>query len=353
MARALELARAAPFTSPNPRVGAVVVAAGEVAGEGNHHGPGTPHAEALAIERAGDRARGATLYVGLEPCLHQGRTPPCAPAIVDSGVARVVTAIQDPDPRVAGKGLDFLAEHDIDVVTGVLEEEAREVNRAYLHQRATGRPLISLKLALSLDGRLAAADGTARWISSGQARDLVHRRRSSVDAVMVGAGSVIVDDPRLTARKPPPGHQPVRVVVDARGRVLPEAQVFGEGEVVVATTAACPHNVEVAWKEVGAEVVVLPEDDGMVDLGALVTAFGDRNWLEVMCEGGGQLATSLLRVDLVDRLELHFGAVLLGRGGPEIGDLDISTMDAVKRWSLRSVERLGDTAVLILDKERH
>src|SRR5918992_4105882 len=234
MGRALELARSWPHTSPNPRVGAIVVRSGAVVAEGRHEGAGTPHAEMRALD--GVDAAGATLYVNLEPCDHHGRTPPCAPAIAAAGVARVVAAHEDPDPRVRGRGFAALARHGIEVTTGVLAAKAERTNAAYLHHARTGLPLISLKLASSLDGRLAARDGSARWITGPLTRARVHARRAEVDAVMVGAGTVLADDPQLTARgdavRSPssalagpgassPGaigeRQPTRVVVDATG----------------------------------------------------------------------------------------------------------------------------------------
>lgn len=351
MRRALELALQPPFTSPNPRVGAVVVSDGEVVGEGAHHGAGTPHAEAVALAAAGERARGATVYVTLEPCAHHGRMPPCATALVEAGVARVVAAIEDPDPRVSGSGFDILRGAGIEVEIGVLASEAEAVNRSFLHHRRTGRPLVSLKLALTLDGRLAAPDRTSRWITGPGARGRVHAYRAAVDAVLVGAGTACTDDPELTARDVDAARQPARVVVDAAGRVPPWSRIFSDGEVVVATTAACPPEAEVAWKEAGAEVLRLP-GDRHVDLRELLAALGERGWLEVMCEGGGELATSLLRADLVDRLELHHGPVLIGRGGPDIGDLGIGTMSEAMQWRLIEVERLDQDVVTVYERER-
>ncbi|HYP22907.1 MAG TPA: bifunctional diaminohydroxyphosphoribosylaminopyrimidine deaminase/5-amino-6-(5-phosphoribosylamino)uracil reductase RibD, partial [Actinomycetota bacterium] len=296
MARALELASTPAFASPNPRVGAVVVRDGAVLGEGAHEGPGTPHAEALAL--SGIDARGATVYVSLEPCNHHGRMPPCAPALAEAGVARVVAAMEDPDPRVAGSGFEVLRAAGIDVEVGLLRDRAERLNRAYLHHRRTGRAFVSLKLALTLDGRMTAADGSSQWITGPEARRIVHARRVECDAVMVGAGTVLADDPQLTARDVPAPRQPLRVIVDAAGRVPASAAALGDGS-VVATTAAAPHETQIAWKETGAEVLVLPEESGGVDLGALLDALGSRNVVEVLCEGGPRLASSLVRDDLV------------------------------------------------------
>jgi diaminohydroxyphosphoribosylaminopyrimidine deaminase / 5-amino-6-(5-phosphoribosylamino)uracil reductase len=346
MRRALELARMAPYTNGNPRVGAVVVRDQAVVGEGFHLGSGHPHAETEALR--GVEARGATMYVTLEPCNHQAGTPPCAPALVDAGLARVVVAIADPDVRVQGSGIDYLRGHGVEVEVGVLEDDARELNAAFIHHRTTGRPLVVLKLALTVDGRLAAADGSSQWITGEEARRRVHKARLDADGVLVGAGTVVADDPSLTVRAVEAPRQPHRVVVDSSGRVPPRANVFAsEGNVVVATTATSPHEVQTAWKEAGAEVLVLPESDEGVDLAALVADLGGRGWLEVYCEGGAGLATSLLRDGLVDRLEVHYGPVVVG-SGPSLGDLGIASMAEAQRWTTTTVERAGDDVIVSL-----
>lgn len=348
MERALELARGPAFASPNPRVGAVLIRDGTVIGEGAHEGPGTPHAEALAL--AGNDARGATLYVTLEPCNHHGRTPPCAPALVDAGVTKVVAAIEDPDQRVSGAGFDVLRGAGVEVETGVLREEAERLNRAYVHHRRTGRSFVSLKLALTLDGRMTAPDGSSQWITGPEARRLVHERRLECDAVMTGAGTVLADNARLTVRDVPARRQPLRVVVDAAGRVPAGAAVLGEGT-IVATTASCPHDVQIAWKESGAEVLVLPESREGVDLSALVAALGERGVVEILCEGGPRLASSLIRDDLAGRLELHYGPVLTG-GGASLAGLGASSMADALRFEIEDTVRAGDDLLVTLVRGR-
>ena len=348
MERALELARRPAFTSPNPRVGAVVVRDDAIVGEGAHLGAGTAHAEAVAL--SGVDALGATFYVTLEPCNHHGRTPPCAPLLVAAGVARVVVAIEDPDPRVSGSGLDVLRAAGIEVTTGVLAGEAAALNRAYLHHRRTNRSFVSLKLALTLDGRMTATDGTSQWITGPEARRIVHARRLEADAVLVGAGTVLADDPKLTVRDVPATRQPLRVVADAHGRVPASAAVFGEpaGGVLVATTASCPHETQIAWKEAGAEVLVLPESDGGgVDLSALVEALGSRGVIEIFCEGGPRLASSLIKGGLADRLELHYGPLLTG-GGLSLDDLGITTMREALRYVMEDTTRAGRDLLVTL-----
>lgn len=347
MERALELARRPAFTSPNPRVGAVVVRDGAVIGEGSHMGAGTAHAEASAL--AESDAAGATVYVTLEPCNHHGRTPPCAPLLVEAGVARVVVATEDPDPRVSGSGLRRLRDAGITVTTGVLAEEAERMNRAYLHHRRTGRSFVSVKLALTLDGHLTAPDGSSQWITGPEARAAVHARRLECDAVLVGAGTVVADDPRLTVRDVPAPRQPLRVVADATGRVPATAALFTEpeGGALVATTAACPHETQIAWKEAGAEVLVLPEAHGGVDLAALTAALGERGIVEVLCEGGPRLASSLIRDGRAGRLDLHYGPLLTG-GGLSLGDLGISSIAEALRYATEEVTRAGDDVLVTL-----
>lgn len=351
MARALELAAQPAFTSPNPRVGAVVVREGVVISESKHEGSGSPHAEALALENVD--ATGATLYVTLEPCAHHGKMPPCAPAVIQAGVTRVVAAIEDPDDRVAGKGFETLRKAGIEVVVGVGDLEARAQNRAYLHHRSTNRPLVTLKLAMSLDGKIAAPDGTSKWITGELPRRRVHARRLEADAVLIGAGTVMADDPMLTVRDVAAPRQPVRVICDASGRIPPASRVFGDGDVIVMTTDAAEHSLKTRWKETGAEVVELPRSSGGgVDLPALLGDLGGRGWLEVYCEGGARLATSLLSEDLVDILELNYGPVLIGGPGLGLGDLGVGTIGGASRWRPLDVSRMGNDIVVVLERDR-
>jgi diaminohydroxyphosphoribosylaminopyrimidine deaminase / 5-amino-6-(5-phosphoribosylamino)uracil reductase len=350
MNRALELAAEPPFTSPNPRVGAVIVRDGEIVAEGKHEGSGTPHAEARALE--GTDARGATLYVTLEPCVHHGKMPPCVPTVLEAGISRVVAAIGDPDERVAGKGFDALRAAGIEVVTGVCALAAARQNRAYLHHRSTRRPLVTLKLALSLDGKIAAPDGSSKWITGEMTRRRVHARRLEADAILVGAGTVLLDDPSLTVRDVAAPRQPVRVVCDATGRIPATSKVFGPGEVIVMTTISAEHPSKTRWKEAGAEVVVVGAGGGGVDLDEVVENLGGRGWIEVYCEGGATLATSLLREDLVDVLELNYGPILIGGDGIGLGELGVTTMGEASRWRLVDFLRMGQDTIVELERQR-
>jgi diaminohydroxyphosphoribosylaminopyrimidine deaminase/5-amino-6-(5-phosphoribosylamino)uracil reductase len=271
--------------------------------------------------------------------------------VIKAGITRVVVAHEDPDARVAGAGLESLRDAGIEVVTGVLAAEARRLNAAYLHQRSTNRPYVTLKLALSLDGRMAAADGSSRWITGESSRRRVHQRRLETDVVMIGAGTALQDDPSLTVREVPAARQPLRVVLDSGGRTPALAQVFGaDGPCLIATTDKAPHETQMAYKEKGAEVMVLPEGPGGVSVPALLEALGRREILEIYCEGGAGLATSLLEQDLVDRLELYFGPLLLGAGGPALGDLGVGNINDAARWSLIEQQRLGDDTGLVFEK---
>ncbi|MDP9224674.1 MAG: bifunctional diaminohydroxyphosphoribosylaminopyrimidine deaminase/5-amino-6-(5-phosphoribosylamino)uracil reductase RibD [Actinomycetota bacterium] len=324
MREAIALARMVPTASPNPRVGAVVVKDHKVIGRGAHRGAGTAHAETVAL--GGIDAAGATLYVTLEPCSFSGRTPPCAPAVASAGIAQVVAAMEDPDARVRGRGFATLTEAGVDVTVGVLEDAARRINIPFIHQRSTGLPFLILKLALTLDGRLAASDGSSRWITSPETRVLVHEERARSDAILVGAGTVISDNPSLSVRHVDAVRQPTRVVVDARGRVPASAVLFGSADdapVIVATTDSSSHDVQTSWKETGAEVLVLERSDEGVDLRHLLRELGSRDLLQVYCEGGAALATSLMKQDLVDRLQLHYGPKIAGGDGPSIADLGL------------------------------
>lgn len=354
MRRALELAeRGHGRVSPNPLVGAVVVSDGEIVGEGWHAGPGTPHAEVHALRAAGDRSRGGTLYVNLEPCSHQGRTPPCAPAVAEAGIRRVVVAVADPNPVVDGRGLEFLRAADIEVVTGVLAPEASEVNRAFLHHVRTGLPYVTLKMAASLDGKVAARDGSSRWISGEASRARVHRMRAGADAVMVGAGTAAQDDPSLTVRHPGyRGPPKLRVLVDGRGRVPRTAALFdGAAPTLVATTDAADAAVREAWGR-RAEVVVLPDAGaGRVPLDGLMKELSARGMGSVLLEGGPTLAADAVARGLVRRLVLFIAPILVGGAGAPSVLMGEGADGIGETWGaeILSVEREGDDIVVTAD----
>lgn len=317
MRRALALAeQARGLTSPNPLVGAVVVRDETVVGEGYHERAGAPHAERLALAAAGSRARGATLYVTLEPCVHQGRTPPCVPAILESGIRRVIIAVQDPDPRVRGAGAAALTGAGLVVTVGCLPEESRRLNRPFFTWVTRGRPFVTLKVAMSLDGKTADWEGSSRWITGEAARQAAHRLRSECDAVAVGITTLLADDPELTVRLDPPWpREPYRVVVDSRGRTPLSAKILSAGRperTLIAVTDRAEAVHLRALEARGAQVLKLPARDGRVDLAALLSELGAREVTALLLEGGGELSAGFLEGNLVDRVAVFVGPVLLG-----------------------------------------
>jgi len=297
--------------NPNPLVGAVVVKDGEVVGQGYHRACGGPHAEAYALEEAGERARGATLYVTLEPCCHHGKTPPCVERIATAGIARVVIPCIDPNPLVNGNGVRRLREAGIEVEVGVLEERARRLNEIFFHFITTGRPFVELKLAMSLDGRIATRTGDSHWISGEASRVLVHRLRRRLAAVLVGVGTVISDDPALTVRRVL-GRNPLRVVLDGEGRMPLDARLLREEGRTVVATSRMPAEREAGLTRAGAAVWRLPDGGGRVDLAALLGRLGREGIDSVLVEGGGETAAAFLEAGLVDRVCFFLAPLLLG-----------------------------------------
>ena len=330
MQRALALAeRGRTTVSPNPMVGCVLAVDDEIVGEGFHEGPGGPHAEIVALRAAGERAAGATAYVTLEPCNHTGRTGPCSQALIDAGVARVVAAVADPNALAAG-GADTLRAAGIDVEVGLLGAEARRQNAGFFFTVETGRPFVIAKAAVSLDGRIAAADGTSQWLTGEAARRHAHALRAEVDAVLVGSGTVLADDPQLTVRLPDYDRpQPLRVVLDRRGRVSSQARLMNAGQ----------HTRE------GPSAVILSEPD----VAAVLKTLWLNDIRSVLVEGGAGVLHAFLDAGLVDRLHVHIAPVLLGdRGRPLLAGPWAESLSEAPRWRLDCVEQLGNDAVLTL-----
>ena len=308
-------------TSPNPMVGAVVVAGGRIVGQGYHRRAGGPHAEVFALRQAGRRAMGATLYVTLEPCCHTNkRTPPCTPLIEKSGVRRVVIAQTDPNPLVSGRGIRRLRRAGLTVDAGCCAEEARRLNRVYVHWMETGRPFVTLKAGMTLDGKIATATGESRWITGEAARRDAHRLRSEVDAVVVGIGTVLKDDPTLTARlserplKLAP-RQPIRVVMDSRLRIPQKARIFSRlqsAHAVVVTTRNAPARKMRVLRRDGIDVLTLPSGAGGVSLADLCRQLGRLGIRSLLVEGGSAVNASFLRHKLIDRVVLYVAPLLLG-----------------------------------------
>ena len=317
---------------PNPRVGAVVLDTdGAVVGRGAHAGPGTPHAEVLALDEAGSRARGGTVVVTLEPCDHDGRTPPCTSALLDAKVGRVVVGVVDPDERVSGRGIARLRDAGVEIEVGIASEIVEELDPGYLHHRRTGRPLVTVKVASTLDGQVAAADGSSQWITSVAAREDGHRLRARSDAVMVGAGTALADDPRLTVRLP--GHegpQPRPVLVAGRRPIPPSLTLFGRDPLVYAAEPV----------DLPGEVVVVPGPDG-VDLPSVIDDLGKRGIVDVLVEGGPTLVGSLFRSGSVDRIVVYLAASVAGGVGRPAVDGVFETIGAEVPVEIRGVELVG------------
>ncbi|MGA2957610.1 MAG: bifunctional diaminohydroxyphosphoribosylaminopyrimidine deaminase/5-amino-6-(5-phosphoribosylamino)uracil reductase RibD [Thermodesulfobacteriota bacterium] len=305
-------------TSPNPMVGAVVVKGTTIVGRGYHHRAGEPHAEVLALRRAGEKARGATLYLNLEPCDHFGRTPPCTRAILEAGIQRVVAGMKDPNPLVSGRGIRRLKRAGVKVEVGVLGEECRELNAPFCKYIETQTPLVTLKAAVSLDGKVATKSGDSRWISGEASRAYVHRLRSTMDAVMVGIGTVLKDDPLLNVRLPGVKnvHHPLRVIVDSRLRIPLCSQVVktaGKYRTLVATTRAAFTSRIERLKKAHLEVIVVKSDaNGRVDLRALMRELGRREILSILLEGGATLNASALREKVIDRMVIFMAPKIIG-----------------------------------------
>ncbi len=376
MQQALQLAALGRSrTHPNPMVGCVIVRDGKVVGTGYHRRAGEPHAEAHALREAGEAARGATVYVTLEPCAHYGRTPPCAEALVEAGVARVVAAMQDPDPRVSGKGLERLRAAGIATEVGLMEAEARTLNRAYLKLKQTGRPLVIAKWAMTLDGKIACTTGDSRWVTSDETRAHLHRVRDQVDAILVGHTTAEQDDPELTARPDGPGplpgwagsidpgpdptwmpRDPLRIVLDTMAKTPLDARLFSPellqrplpNRTLIAHTQLAPPPRLAAMRERGAETLELPERDRVVDVGALLDELGRRGIASLLVEGGGEVHWSFFSQGLVDYVMVYIGPKVVGGAGapgPVAGE-GLAKMSEAWQAGLMRLTQIGPDVLL-------
>lgn len=349
MTRALELARNGLYTTdPNPRVGCVLVREGRVVGEGWHQRAGQAHAEPNALAAAGEAARGATAYVTLEPCNHYGRTPPCSLALIEAGVARVVYALDDPNPEVAGQGAARLRAHGIEVAVGLMAEAAEALNPGYLRRRRSGMPFVRVKLAASIDGRTALASGESRWITSRPARHDVQHGRAMSSVVLTGIGTILADDPALNVRIPDSDRQPLRVVLDSRLRTPPESRVIDrEGQVlIVATTDDAERRGQL--ERLGAEVVVLP-GSGRPQLRAVLQLLATRGANEVWVEAGATLAGAFVREQLFDELVVYVAPTLLGADARPLLDLPpLAQLDDRPRLRFAGCRQVGEDLCVTL-----
>ncbi len=357
MNRALSLARRGfGLVSPNPMVGAVIVKDGVVVGEGWHRVLGADHAEIVALKQAQKKAKGADVFVNLEPCCHHGRTPPCAQALIDAGVRRVVVAMVDPNPLVSGKGIKMMADAGILVEVGLKEKEARELNQAFAKWIISRRPFVTLKMAATLDGRTAQRDGKSRWITCAESRKIVHRLRAGSDAILVGAGTVRADDPLLLPVDYPMKKAPLRVLVSSFGDLPLNSKLFSttdRGPVAVALGAGipapvpapvpAPGPVPAALSSLPIQVINAPAPKTGVDLELLLDTLGQQGVASVLCEGGHTLAASLLRAKLVDKLELFIAPKMLGDpdAKPLVADLGITQLDQALGFKILRTSRCG------------
>jgi diaminohydroxyphosphoribosylaminopyrimidine deaminase/5-amino-6-(5-phosphoribosylamino)uracil reductase len=345
MSRALVLAeRGLETTDPNPRVGCVIAKNGRIIGEGWHQRAGEAHAEVAALRAASEAVSGSTVYVTLEPCSHHGRTPPCANSLIEARISRVVYAVQDPDPRVSGEGAAALTRAGIMVERGLGEAEATELNIGYMKRMRHGVPWVRLKLAMSLDGRTALANGTSQWITSGPSREDVHRWRARSSAVMTGVGTVLADDPQLNVRLAGSDHrQPLRVILDTRLRTPPDARLFSiEGEVLILTATTVAEAAE-SLAAGGASVEIIPAYAGLLDLSAVLARLGELEINEVLVEAGPTLSGQLLTGAFVDELLLYIAPKLLGpQARPLINLPEVQSLQEVWGFSLFDVKRTGD-----------
>lgn len=347
MARALELAALGLRTTmPNPRVGCVIVRDDAVVGEAWHRWAGEPHAEVLALAQAGEAARGATVYITLEPCSHHGRTPPCVHALLEAQVGRVIVAMEDPNPAVNGGGLARLRAAGVDVRCGLLENEARELNLGFVSRMTRGRPWVRLKIAASLDGRTALPDGASQWITGQAARNDGHAWRARASGVLTGIGTVKDDDPRLTVRAVETLRQPLRVLVDSRLEVDLDARIVRGGNLLVACARALPGKVA-ELRDRGCEVITLPNGQGKVDLPALLGELAVRGVNELHVEAGNRLNGSLLREDCVDELLVYLAPMLLGNATGMADLIPPDTLAGAARLVYESIERVGDDLRLL------
>jgi diaminohydroxyphosphoribosylaminopyrimidine deaminase/5-amino-6-(5-phosphoribosylamino)uracil reductase len=355
MRRALELAEGGRgLASPNPMVGAVVVRNGEIVGEGFHERAGGPHAEVVALGAAGQRARGATLYVTMEPCNHAGRTPPCVPAIFAAGITRVVAAAADPNPFVAGGGVAALRAAGVAIVTGLLEAEAAAQNRVFFTAMRERRPHVTLKAGMTADGKIADIHGAARWITGEAARAEAHRQRREADAIIVGVTTVLRDDPALTVRLPQPWpREPYRVVLDTHARTPVAARVIAgttPARALIAAGETAPAARVAALRSAGATVLSCPVRDGRVDQGALLAALFEREVRAVLLEGGGEVHAAFLDAGLVDRVTLFVAPLLLGgRGAPTVVGGAGRELKSAIRLGPMDVRRVGDDLLIEAD----
>ena len=353
MRQSLALARLAiGQVSPNPAVGALIVKDGEIVGQGYTQPPGSDHAEIVALKQAGEKARGASMYVTLEPCCHFGRTPPCTQSIIDAGISEVHMAMIDPNPIVSGRGEEALQKEGIKTSVGDHEEEARTINEAYIKYIKTGLPFVTVKFATSLDGKIATRTGDSKWITGAEARKYVHYLRYTSDAIVTGANTIIVDDPFLTCRYGGTGgavkNKQLRVIVDGLGRTPPTARVFGEpGKVLVAIGKSVDKKIKKAMEDVGAELLEFPTIDGKINISNLLKVLGEREVTSILLEAGGILLGSFFEAGMVDKVIAFIAPMVVGGDSMvAVGGLGVEKITDATRLERVTIERFGDDLMI-------
>lgn len=334
-------------TNPNPMVGAVIVKNGNIIAKGYHKVIGGDHAEVDAFKNASEDVSGATMYVTLEPCSHYGKTPPCAKAIIESGIKKVVVAMQDPNEKVAGKGIAMLKQAGIEVVVGVLEDKAVELNEIFLHYITKKRPFVVMKTASTLDGKIACCTGDSRWVTGKEAREYTHRLRDRLSGIMVGIGTVLADDPSLTTRLNGEGQDPVRIVVDSHGRIPLDSKVIcsdSKAKVIIATTDAITREKEQSLVDLGAIIIKAGSDDGRVDLAKLMDRLYELEIDSVLLEGGGQLNASALQAGIVDKVMAFIAPKIVGGKDAKtpVEGVGVCKMDEAITLHSINIEKFGD-----------
>ncbi|PEJ32586.1 riboflavin biosynthesis protein RibD [Peribacillus butanolivorans] len=353
MKLALDLAASAKGkTNPNPVVGAVIVKDGVIAGTGIHRKVGEPHAEVHAFKMAGDYAKNATLYVTLEPCSHYGKTPPCANLVKESGVRRVVVATQDPNPEVAGRGISIIRDAGIEVEVGVLEKEAQRLNERFIHNMITNRPFVISKYAMTLDGKLATHTGHSKWITGEESRHSVHLLRDEVDAILIGIGTVLADNPSLTTRLPEGGGKnPIRIILDSELRVPLDANVVqvSDAKTVIVTQENASVDKIADLSEKGIEFIIVPKTDAGLDLRILMEELYKKGITDVLLEGGSEVNASFLRAGLIDKYLIYVAPKLLGGRNSltPFSGINVDTMDEAMDVSISSVDMSGEDICII------
>jgi diaminohydroxyphosphoribosylaminopyrimidine deaminase / 5-amino-6-(5-phosphoribosylamino)uracil reductase len=353
MERALELAKkGAGYTNPNPLVGAVIVKDGRIIGEGYHEVYGSHHAEVNAFRNATEDVKGATMYVTLEPCSHYGKTPPCAKAIVEKGIRKVIVALGDPNPEVAGRGIKILRDNGIEVVTGVLEEESRRLNEIFLKYITTKLPFCILKTAMTLDGKIAARTGDSKWITNEESRRYVHKLRHRVSSIMVGVGTIIQDDPLLNTRiQEGNGIDPIRIVVDTSGKIPLGARVLNiksNSKTIIAVTELAPQEKLKEFERIGAEVIITPLIENRVDLKYLMKALGERKIDSVLLEGGSELNYSAMEAGIIDKVNAFIAPKFIGgrEAKTPVGGLGRPLMKDALMLKDIEIHRFGDDIMI-------